>query len=229
VADNIKANNPDFDVYRSQKECPVSQTDCAEARGDAKAGWNLDKYKFLNMMERTWEMRPNMEWYVFAEADTYIVWPNLVEWLRTKVNSTEKSYFGSVSLLDNVPFAHGGSGYVISGTLLKHLIENNPGVANLYSHKATEHCCGDLILGLALKDRAGVKLKNAHPMFNGEKPISLPFGPGHWCEPILTMHHMNSEEISTLWQFEQTRKGNVGLPLSFLCLSVSVLAEDIIH
>lgn len=46
---------------------------------------------------------------------------------------------------------------------------------------------------------------NQWPTINGEKPHTLPFGPSHWCHPIVTMHHMNSEEISTFWEFEQRR------------------------
>lgn len=41
---------------------------------------------------------------------------------------------------------------------------------------------------------------------NGEKPATLPFGPSHWCQPIVTMHHMNSEEINTFWHFERRRQ-----------------------
>jgi hypothetical protein len=161
-------------------------------------------------MEQTWEMKPNMEWYVFAEADTYVFWPNLVEWLRTRVNSSEKLYVGSVTWINDFPLAHGGTGYVISGVLLRNLVESNPGVSELYNHKARNECCGDLLLSQALKERAGVKVQHAYPMFNGEKPSTLPYGPGHWCEPIFTMHHMVSEEISAVWQYEQTRKSNVG-------------------
>lgn len=43
------------------------------------------------------------------------------------------------------------------------------------------------------------------PTINGEKPATLPFGPSHWCHPIVTMHHMNAEEINTFWDFEKRR------------------------
>jgi hypothetical protein len=43
------------------------------------------------------------------------------------------------------------------------------------------------------------------PTINGEKPNTLPFGPSHWCHPVVTMHHMNSEEISSFWDFERRR------------------------
>ena len=43
------------------------------------------------------------------------------------------------------------------------------------------------------------------PTINGEKPFSLPFGPSHWCHPIVTMHHISVEEISSFWEWENDR------------------------
>lgn len=208
VEESAKAHNNDFDLYRDQKECPVSQKSCVDAKAERSNAWNLDKYKFLPMMEQTWKLRPGRDWYIFAEADTYIFWTNMVHWLRneSKISPKERVYLGSRSFIGGTPFAHGGSGYVVSGTLLKHLIEHHPGVVKQYNMKGAHECCGDLMLAQALEEYEDVKIRQAWPMFNGEKPSTLPFGPGHWCEPILTMHHMNAEEISIVWQFEQTRK-----------------------
>jgi hypothetical protein len=209
VADEVKEGSAEFDLYKAQIDCPVSQKACVDARGKDSAAWALDKYKFLHMIQRAWEMRPNRQWYVFAEADTYVFWPNLVTYLRGHLDSRDRMYVGSVSLINNFPFAHGGSGYVISGVVVKALVENNGDVAALFDSRAKENCCGDLMLALALDEKEHVRVKQAHPMFNGEKPVTMPFGQTHWCEPIFTMHHMNSEEISAVWQYEQTRKGNV--------------------
>ncbi|CAJ2502323.1 Uu.00g097170.m01.CDS01 [Anthostomella pinea] len=206
--ESAKAHNADFDLYRDQKECPVSQKSCVDAKTDGQKAWNLDKYKFLPMMEQTWRMRPGRDWYIFAEADTYVFWANIVHWLRERshLNPREKIYLGSRSFIGGSSFAHGGSGYIISGTLLKHLIQHHPGVVKQYNVRGANECCGDLMLALALEEYEGVQVRQTWPMINGEKPSTLPYGPGHWCEPILTMHHMNAEEISGVWQFEQTRK-----------------------
>ncbi|KAI1085139.1 glycosyltransferase family 31 protein [Whalleya microplaca] len=206
--ESAKAHNADFDLYRDQKECPVSQKSCVDAKVDGQKAWNLDKYKFLPMMEQTWRMRPGRDWYIFAEADTYVFWANIVHWLKNEsgLSPREKIYLGSRSYIGGTPFAHGGSGYVISGTLLKHLIEYHSGVVKQYNVRGANECCGDLMLAMALDEYEKVKVRQTWPMINGEKPSTLPYGPGHWCEPILTMHHMNAEEISTVWQFEQTRK-----------------------
>lgn len=33
----------------------------------------------------------------------------------------------------------------------------------------------------------------------------MPFGPGHWCEPLVTMHYVTPPEMSEIWRFEQQR------------------------
>ena len=163
------------------------------------------------MLQQTWKMRPGREWYIFAEADTYVVWANMMHWLKKQsgLNPREKIYLGSRSFIGGRSFAHGGSGYILSGAALKHLVEKHSDLTSQYTQKGTEECCGDLLVALALNDHEGVKIRQTWPMINGEKPTTLPYGQKHWCEPILTMHHMNAEEISTMWQFEQTRKTDV--------------------
>ncbi|SCV29360.1 uncharacterized protein FFB14_02509 [Fusarium fujikuroi] len=201
VKDDVKKGRKEFDLYKAQTECPIAQQYCTE---NMKEGWNLDKYKFLHMVEKAWEMRPNKEWYVFAEADTYVFWSNLVWYLRNRVNGTETPYVGSVAMLKGKPFAHGGSGYVIHGDTMRKMVEI-PDLAHKYDMMATHECCGDYLMSLAVME-TGKKVKQAHPMFNGEKPMTLPFGNNHWCEPLLSMHHMNPEEVSDAWHFEKTRQ-----------------------
>ncbi|KAI1820301.1 glycosyltransferase family 31 protein [Xylaria intraflava] len=198
----------DFSLYRSQQECAVSQKLCIDASTQSNNAWNLDKYKFLPMLQQTWRMRPDRDWYIFAEADTYVFWANMIHWLKKQsgLNPRSKIYLGSRSFVSGRPFAHGGSGYILSQGALKHLVETHANLTQQYTQKGTEECCGDLLVALALDEHAGVKIRQTWPMINGEKPTTIPYGQNHWCEPILTMHHMNSEEISTVWQFEQTRK-----------------------
>ncbi|KAF5967320.1 glycosyltransferase family 31 [Fusarium coicis] len=201
VKDDVKKGRKEFDLYKAQSECPIAQQYCTE---NMKEGWNLDKYKFLHMVEKAWEMRPNKEWYVFSEADTYVFWSNLVWYLRNRVNGTETPYVGSVAMLNGKPFAHGGSGYVIHGDTMRKMVEI-PDLAHKYDMMATHECCGDYLMSLAVME-TGKNVKQAHPMFNGERPMTLPFGNNHWCEPLLSMHHMNPEEVSNAWHFEKTRQ-----------------------
>ncbi|CAG9999478.1 unnamed protein product, partial [Clonostachys byssicola] len=201
VDETIRKTHKEFKLYDAQRNCHVSQQQCTLG---LEGAWDLDKYKFLNMVERAWEHKPNMDWYVFAEADTYIVWPNLVHWLRERAPEGDV-YVGSAAMAGGKAFAHGGSGYVMSGQLIRKMVEGNPDLAAKYDEQAPKNCCGDYLVALAAEE-VGTRMKQAHPMFNGEKPSTFPYGLGHWCEPLLTMHHMSPEEVSRMWQFEQRRE-----------------------
>ncbi|KAK0385076.1 hypothetical protein NLU13_7554 [Sarocladium strictum] len=204
VNQTIRETQYEFSVYKAIQDCPVSQADCIKSF-DGGWTWVLDKYKFLWMAVKTWEMRPNMDWYVFAEADSYIVWSNLAHWLHNIVPKDSLQYLGSKAEFNGFTFAHGGSGFVMSGSLLRKIVTEIPDVAHKYDGLAPGACCGDYLIALAAQE-VGSTLGDVWPMFNGEKPSTLAYGPSQWCEPLLTMHHMNAEEISKVWQFEQTRK-----------------------
>lgn len=202
VEDILSSDRAEFLLYQAQQDCPISQKECTTGM---PGGWDLDKYKFLNMVLRTWEMRPSMKWYVFVEADTYVVWSNLVEWLNTQMDAAEDIYVGGIAFLNNLPFAHGGTGYAISGVLLERLVEHVKQIpATELNEMAMHTCCGDALLADVI-DKLNVSVLRASPMFNSEKPNTLPFSPRDWCQPLFTLHHMNSEEISGVWQYEQTR------------------------
>ncbi|PHH66911.1 hypothetical protein CDD81_5263 [Ophiocordyceps australis] len=214
VSDTVKKTSPEFELYEAQLNCPVSLRDCTTP--SQSAAWDLDKYKFLNILVRTWEMRPGHQYYLFAEADSYVFWPNMMTWLRNHAASmADDLYAGSVALQDDFPFAHGGSGYIVSGRVVQRLVEAVPGLAARYDGLAPTKCCGDLLLGMAMHE-AGVVVRHAFPMFNGEKTAVLPFGETHWCQPILTLHHMDAEDVATMWQFEQTRTSTKTLQIKDL-------------
>lgn len=82
-----KFNNPDFDVYDRIQNGNVTDGTTAE-------GARLDKYKFLPMMEWTSYMRPDAQWFVFVELDTYVNYDNLYRFL-THFNPRTAYYFGS--------------------------------------------------------------------------------------------------------------------------------------
>ena len=278
VLSEAQEGNSDFDLYRRQKACLVDQENCNKQGDPSKEGWSLDKYKNIHMAEKAYAMRPGYDWYLFVDADSYVLWSNMVQWLG-RLDPTEKLYLGSETLINGFSFAHGGSGYVISKAAMQALAGEHAGVANEYDVRAKNECCGDYLFAVALKNKTEVGVKNtvrstvfllliislgrqvsyipcplfgddaalrpikngscvprlrrgskadtepnsqpSHthttlppmltpisqwPTINGEKPSTLPFGPSHWCQPIVTMHHMNSEEINTFWHFERRRQ-----------------------
>ncbi|KAF6822466.1 hypothetical protein CMUS01_11071 [Colletotrichum musicola] len=203
--------NKDFDLYRRQKACQADQQSCNKLAESKDEGWNLDKYKNVHIAEKTYHMRPNYDWYIYIDADTYVLWPTLVQWLK-KLNPKNKHYLGSVTMIRNFVFGHGGSGYIVSQAAMHDMIHGKEKVGNQWDVRASKECCGDYIFALAMKDNADVNVHNVWPTINGEKPFTLPYGPTHWCHPIVTMHHMNAEEISSFWEYEHKRYSDPSLP-----------------
>ncbi|KAI1389190.1 glycosyltransferase family 31 protein [Hypoxylon trugodes] len=187
VLSEAKKGNPDFDLYRRQQACVVDQQACSsEKKRDGKPeGWNLDKYKNVHIAEKTYQLRPNYDWYLFIDADTYVLWGNLVQWLGTlKDPFTKKYYLGSMTLINDFGFAHGGSGYILSQATMQGLAKDRFGIANQYDMKAKESCCGDYVMGLALKEISGAHVSQSWPTINGEKPHTIPYGSRQWCHPL---------------------------------------------
>lgn len=157
VLTEAQEGNPDFNLYRAQKECPVIQDDCAKVLGGATdlAGWNLDKYKNIHMAEKAFRLRPDYDWYVFVDADTYVSWPNMVYALK-KLDPARERYLGVPTMIGDRLFAHGGSGYVVSRGAMKEFVGKHPGIANRYDVSIQNNCCGDFVFALALFDSLGI-------------------------------------------------------------------------
>lgn len=208
----LKETSPDFTIYRqiaSYQATGRNIDDLREERvkGDDRMGWKLDKYKFLHMVEETFEKRPDAKWYVFIETDSYVFWDNLAAFLE-QLDSKKPLYLGSAVFIGDTVFAHGGSGYVLSNAAMNRLLggEMSSGLAKSWDSRMDTVCCGDLALGIALKEK-GVGVTMAHPMLNGFRPRTYPYGPGeHWCQPVVTMHHMSPSEVSAAWRFERRRE-----------------------
>jgi hypothetical protein len=201
--ETLKGTLPDFELYRLQHEFRRTGQDMASLKGEK--AWKLDKYKFLHLVEKAWLERPGRDWYFFIETDTYVVWTNLILWLQRISPPKDPLYLGSIAYFRNDPFAHGGSGIVISGKLLEQFIGGEPGLANKYDDAFQTNCCGDSVLANTIKKELDIEVKNMRPQINGEKPSTLPFGPSHWCQPVVTMHHLHPRERTAIFDFEQAR------------------------
>ncbi|KAM7217461.1 beta-1,3-N-acetylglucosaminyltransferase radical fringe [Rhypophila decipiens] len=201
-------------------------------------GWKVDKYKFLAEVERAWDMRPNKEWYVFYETDTYVVWDNLFRFLLGGLDPDKEWYMGSPSpgRVDNdyagpeqngqrtkikTWFANGGPGFVLSrgamGKLLRRESEEGrlvtPPLTLKWLDTIRSDCCGDSVLGWALW-KVGIKLNGMFPMFNVYPLHGVPFSERKWCQPVLTMHKTLPADMEGLWRWEQgVRK--LGRPLLY--------------
>ncbi|PFH55125.1 hypothetical protein XA68_10650 [Ophiocordyceps unilateralis] len=204
VLPKIKLGSKDFDIYHRQKACGADQASCNKGFDVGQEGWNLDKYKNIHMAEKTYALRPDRDWYLFVDADTYVFWPTLIKWLE-KLDAGKKHYMGSIAYVGNFPFGHGGSGYLLSQAAMRDMFHGRAGVANRWDEYITHQCCGDFAFSYALKNETGIAVESAWPTINGEKPFTLPYAENGWCQPIVTMHHMDPEEVSNMWAFEQER------------------------
>ncbi|KAF3075027.1 hypothetical protein CFAM422_002786 [Trichoderma lentiforme] len=210
VLSSAKMGNADFKIYYRQRQCAVDQDNCNKDSDVAQEGWNLDKYKNIHIAEKAFGMRPNYDWYLFVDADTYVVWPTMVQWLD-KLDHTDQMYFGSLAYLNDFPFGHGGSGYVVSSAAMRDFFEGKHNVANRWDEATVGECCGDVMFAKALKEATGIEVNNTWPTINGEKPFTIPYSEREWCQPIVTMHHAGSEDLSDLYGFEQKR--NFAFPM----------------
>lgn len=205
VSKQIMVENKEFRFYEDQMDCAGPQEQCED---DPVKAIELEKYMTINMVARAWELRPGRDWYVFIEDETYVIWPNLIHWLRKRARRDRDPFVGSVVMLSGFPFAHGSSGFAVSGPLIKHWLKEFPNATDTYNKLARQMPYGSLVFAKAL-EQAGAGIKQVHPMFNGENPTTAPFGLNHWCQPVFTMATMSMEKISNVWEYEKSRNDTV--------------------
>lgn len=209
----VKDGNGDFDIYRRQKNCLVDQKNCQQFSNAGGEAWNLDKYKNVRQSDVSFQKRPKYDWYIHIDADTYVHWPNMVTLLKG-FDPNKDHFFGSFEPSQYGDFNHGGSGYILSHSAMEKFHTNSS--VEHFDEAARHICCGDMLMTIAVRENIGLGNTNLFPTINGRKPFTLPFGPRQWCQPIATLHKLNSEEVASIWDFEQRRLANHSGPVSTL-------------
>ncbi|PTU18993.1 hypothetical protein P175DRAFT_0503811 [Aspergillus ochraceoroseus IBT 24754] len=205
---------PEFDLYtrvHTQGRESLTSTDLTDAASTPfgkpdNPGWVLDKWKFLPMIEHTFRRHSSAKWYVFMEADTYIVWPSLLAWLD-KFDHTRPYYMGNQMQTSDVIFAHGGSGFVISRPAMERAVDLRAQKRDYWDNMTKSNWAGDCVLGLLLRE-AGIALEWSWPMLQLAPPKELDhfspnYGRSPWCYPPLSFHHLRPEEIEELWSLDR--------------------------
>ncbi|KAN0079523.1 hypothetical protein V8E54_004737 [Elaphomyces granulatus] len=188
IKKQIMEQNPDFEIYNRVQEL-------------GRDGLNSTDFPiaFLPMVDKARQVRPDAKWYVFMEADTYLIWPNL--------DSKKPRYFGNPVQISDAIFAHGCSGIVLSSLAMQLVSDRYASYIEEINSFTAEQWAGDCVLGKVLAD-VGVPLFWSWPMLQGGMPWDFDcFGDAFrkktWCYPAISFHHANATEVEQMWQFNQ--------------------------
>lgn len=214
ITESTMNEAPEFEIYhRLQEVGPDGLTD--EEMGDDSngpfgktnnPGWKLDKWKFLPMIAGALEIQPQAKWYIFIEADTYMVWPNLVNWLA-HLDHHRNYYLGSPMQIGDVLFGYGGAGIILSSRTIYQLHNYRAKHQQELEQMTSQEWAGDCVLAQALK-QVHVDLTWAWPMMMTSRPheidhFSEAYGRQPWCYPAVSYHHMSPRDIEEMWQFDR--------------------------
>ncbi|KAL4779813.1 peptidase S8/S53 domain-containing protein [Aspergillus varians] len=188
----------------------------------SKAGWSLDRYKFLSMVEYAYAQNPNAKWYVFVESDTLMLWENLIQ-LLARYKWVDPVYIGSPTpgrplgtWLVKQPtfFVYGGSGIVLSVTAIENLLRDHRQrgaseqgsqlLTTKYQDMVREDCCGDSVLGWVAAQQ-DIEIKGQWPMFNPQPLHETPLGKAYWCQPAVSFHRSDPVDMIELQNWQQKR------------------------
>ncbi|KAJ5102121.1 hypothetical protein NUU61_004343 [Penicillium alfredii] len=209
MSESIKQNNEDFALYlraRDGGRDALLAQDHTKVANSASGmsdnpGWKLDKWKFLPMIHTVRHARPDARWYVFIEADTYPIWPNLLGWL-SHWNPEDKLYLGNQMQIGDITFAHGGSGFVLSNPALNAVADMHAKNLKEWDQITEEQWAGDCVLGMALT-KVGIDLTWSSPHVTTQSVWEQDAFGDAWCHPPFTFHHMTPADVDRMWEFEQ--------------------------
>ena len=141
------------------------------------------------------------------ETDTFLFWSTTLKYLST-LDHTKPYCVGHRSTVRSPhPFAHGGSGYVLSNPAMRILVNYMEANRTELENFVAQEWAGDIALGLVLKD-VGIPITHAWPIYQPHHFGMLDFGLEYddkrfWCYPAGSYHHMTSDAIEEFWNFEQ--------------------------
>ncbi|KAI0019451.1 hypothetical protein F4780DRAFT_446254 [Xylariomycetidae sp. FL0641] len=225
----IKENHPDFEYYNemqdrggrnafSSNQIAAWSSAKNTMAGRDSPGWKLDKWKFLPIADKAFSTQPRAKWYIFIEADTYMLWKTLLTWL-SKFDARKPWYLGQQMQIGDVIFAYGGAGFAVSQPAMKMLVEHRRANLDYYDEFTAGHWAGDCVLGKAMLD-AGVPLHWSFPLLSAEQPADMDYNTDFggadntpWCYYAVSYHHFPPEEYPLFEEFERKWNSKHNRPL----------------
>ncbi|KAJ6088250.1 hypothetical protein N7486_009511 [Penicillium sp. IBT 16267x] len=214
VSQTTMDKEPEFEFYKRLQEVGregLTEEDWGDDTNGPfgkvnNPGWKLDKWKFLPMAEEALQVMPDAKWFIFIEADTYIVWQNLVNWLA-HLDHTRSYYLGSPMQIGDILFGYGGSGVILSNKAMNRLHTYQTEALDELEQMTATEWAGDCVLAKALQG-THIYLTWAWPMMMTSRPwevdhFSEAYGRQPWCYPVISYHHMNPDDIEEMWQFDR--------------------------
>ncbi|KAI1390484.1 uncharacterized protein F4822DRAFT_441859 [Hypoxylon trugodes] len=215
VDDALKNTIQEVDQYnqlhiRTREESKSLKSGPERVAEDQHQGPNT--WKFIPMIDRAAKHRPDAKWFIFIEADTYILWQNLLDYL-SKFDAERPYYLGSHMHIGDVLFAHGGPAFALSNPAIKKISKYWRGHHKEWHRYTKEQWAGewigDMIAGKALKEE-GIDLVWTFPYLQGDNLATFEWNTlksdqRPQCSAPLTFHRMSGAEFSKMWQFEQER------------------------
>ncbi|VVT49504.1 uncharacterized protein SAPINGB_P002302 [Magnusiomyces paraingens] len=140
-----------FKLYRELQRLRNTHAIVDPGHTPLTGGWDLDKFKNLPMLEHAWKTAPkHVRWFVFMDGDSYIMLDNLLDYLNM-LDHTKPYYIGNHQVIEDQPFAHGGSGVVLSRAAMNMTFGTYEGLAREYEAQTLDVCCGDFMVAAMLK------------------------------------------------------------------------------
>lgn len=200
-------NHSQFSMYRKLHNLRDIHGAISPSDTTLTDGWDLDKFKNLPMLLDAYRRSPNSDWFIFMDGDTYFMMDNLMDYLNT-IDPNDPLYLGSSSMLGTTVFAHGGSGVVLSRKAMEITFGEHPEWVGESEEHALKVCCGDymvayMMLKADIKVASGYDYPHVGWKFQGNNYFDVRLHPEVWCQKIVSFHHLEPNDIETLWEYER--------------------------
>ncbi|KAF2729551.1 hypothetical protein EJ04DRAFT_400255, partial [Polyplosphaeria fusca] len=193
IQNSTRNGRKEFDTYEKMLHDPSLKPDSIDK--------DLDKWKILPMVYKSYKLRPYARFYFFIEADTSMSWTNTLQWVD-RLDYRIPYYAGAPITLGSVKFAQRGPGIMLSyGAMKQFAIAYDERYQSEWEPRVGRECCGDMVLATTLTE-SHVEFYSAFPLLQGETPSSLDWTDRHWCAPMVSWHHMSSDDITSVWQHQ---------------------------
>lgn len=197
VSQKLRSFHPDLELWRRLRTGGPDVLEDEEIWQSTLTTRALDKWKILPMISQALADHPGLEWYVFLETDTFVLWSNLLAWLKD-LDFRNSHYIGSTNI---------GSGFILSRAAIKALVERVDLDRSAYERLTGTLPAGDAVLSQALND-VGIGHEVVSVTLDTASPGSLdhdegPSGKRRWCRPAVSYHGVSPAMTAELWNFEQ--------------------------